>query len=498
MSKFYLTTAIPYVNGKPHLGHALEYFQADAIRIFHGLLGDETLLLSGADENALKNVQAAEAAGVETQEFLDKNSAVFKNAFLELGVKLDVFQRGSDKKSHWPGVQKLWELCNKNGDIYKKSYEGLYCVGCESFKTPEELTSDGLCPDHLKKPELVKEENYFFKLSRYQKQLEELIDSNQLQVIPDNKRAETVSFIKQGLEDFSVSRSKNRAKGVGVPVPGDESQVMYVWFDALTIYMTGVGWGADERSEGARLQGKAEDKRGFTEKDWKKWWPADLHIIGKDINRFHTIYWPAMLMSAGLPLPKQILIHSFITAPGGQKMSKTLGNVVDPFEMTKEFGLEPFRYYLLSQIPLADDGEASVARFKEVYSADLANGLGNLVARIAKLAEKISLQVPTNNQLSFSPEIKTNLTKYRFADALAEVWKNLREVDKQINQDEPWKITEKSTLEEKLRKYIQTLSQSAYDLQPFMPNTAKKILLQFSGEISASDPLFPRLQSPSA
>lgn len=474
MSKFYLTTAIPYINGKPHLGHALEYFQADTIRRFHDLLGEKTLLLSGADENALKNVQAAESAGIETQAFLDQYSAIFKDAFAQLGVRLDVFQRGSDRDSHWPGVQKLWELCEENADIYKKSYEGLYCVGCESFKTPEELTPDGLCPDHLKKPELVHEENYFFKLSRYQEELEKLIESDTLCIIPKNKRAETLSFIKQGLEDFSISRSKSRARGLGVPVPGDDTQVMYVWFDALTIYMTGVGFATDE-------------------KKWKKWWPADVHIIGKDINRFHTLYWPAMLLSAKLPLPKQILIHSFITAPGGQKMSKSLGNVVDPFDMVKEFGLEPFRYYLLSQIPLADDGEASVDRFKEVYRADLANGLGNLAARVAKLAEKNALTAPLVSELTFSSSVLNRLTEYRFAEALGEIWENLRTVDRLINQDEPWKISDPSTVTTTLTGYIHAIQQAAFDLQPFMPDTASKILAQFSGPVHTIDPLFPRL-----
>jgi methionyl-tRNA synthetase len=471
--KFYLTTAIPYVNGKPHLGHALEYFQADTVRNFHKMLGKDTLLLSGADENALKNVQAAEKVGMNTQDFLDTNSKIFKDAFADLGVHLDVFQRGSDTKAHWPGVQKLWKLCDENGDIYKKSYEGLYCVGCESFKTSEELTEDGLCPDHLKAPEKVQEENYFFRLSKYQSQLIELIESDKLSIIPKNKRAETLAFIKQGLEDFSISRSKERAQGVGVPVPGDNEQVMYVWFDALSIYITGVGFGQNE--------------------DWEKWWPADLHIIGKDINRFHTIYWPAMLMSAQLPLPKQVLIHSFIMAPGGQKMSKTLGNVVDPFEMVEKFGLEPFRYYLLSQIPLADDGEASVERFKEVYAADLANGLGNLVARVAKLSENNSVSISPDTSLSFSAEVTTGIPDYRFAETLGYIWNNLRDVDKQINTDEPWKITDENLVKGMLNRYIIAIRQAAYDLQPFLPETSKKILEIFSGEVHAATPLFPRL-----
>lgn len=471
--KFYLTTAIPYVNGKPHLGHALEYFQADTIRNFHQLLGKETLLLSGADENALKNVQAAEKAGMETQEFLDTHSAIFRDAFADLGVRLDVFQRGSDTNAHWPGVQKLWKLCEENGDIYKKSYEGLYCIGCESFKTAEELTPEGLCPDHLKAPEKVEEENYFFKLSAYESKLIELIESNQISIIPKNKRAETLAFIKRGLEDFSVSRSKERAQGVGVPVPGDHSQVMYVWFDALSIYMTGVGFGTDE------------DK-------WKKWWPADLHIIGKDINRFHTVYWPAMLLSAQIPLPKQVLIHSFITAPGGQKMSKTLGNVVDPFDMVEQFGLEPFRYYLLSQIPLSDDGEASVERFKEVYSADLANGLGNLVARVSKLAQTHSVII-TNIKDEVSSDVAEAITEYRFAEAIGCIWERLRALDRTINADEPWKISDTTNAQALLHSYCLILRQAGYDLQPFLPETAKKILTTFTDTVTPPPPLFPRL-----
>ena len=233
MNNFYITTAIPYVNGKPHIGHALEYFQADVVRNYHKILGEDTLLLSGADENALKNVQAAEKEKIPVQEFLDRNSKVFEDAFAKLGIKLDVFQRGSDQKNHWPGVQKLWQLCKK--DLIKKSYEGLYCVGCESFKTEKELV-DGLCPEHQTKPELVKEENWFFDLKKYEKKLLELIESGELKIEPENKRNEIISFIKQGLEPFSVSRSIERAKGVGVPVPDDSSQVIYVWFDALAIY----------------------------------------------------------------------------------------------------------------------------------------------------------------------------------------------------------------------------------------------------------------------
>lgn len=481
MAKFYLTTAIPYVNGKPHIGHALEYFQADTIKRYHQMLGDETLLLSGADENALKNVQAAEKEGTPVQEFLDKNSEVFRQAFKTFGISLDVFQRGSDKEKHWPGVQKLWTLCDKNGDIYKKSYTGLYCVGCESFKTEKELTKEGLCPDHLKKPEEIKEENYFFKLSKYQKQILNLIESNTLKITPENKRQEALSFIRQGLEDFSISRSKDRAKGIGVSIPGDDTQVMYVWFDALNIYMTGVGFGVDEVM-------------------WGKWWPADLHIIGKDINRFHTVYWPAMLLSAGLPLPKEILIHGFILS-NGQKMSKTLGNVIDPFEMIEKFGLEPFRYYLLSQTPIDGDGDFTVERFRELYNADLANGLGNLVARVAKLAENANYTLTgsidkTSAHIIKIEEYTKSLNEYRFSDATAFIWKKISDLDKFIDQEKPWELIKKqdARLKDVLAHAIDQIQEIAGLLEPIMPETAKKIEEQYKGpEIKAQAPLFPRI-----
>ncbi len=470
MNKLYITTAIPYVNGKPHIGHALEYFQADTIRNYYRTLGAETLLLSGADENALKNVQAAEKEGTPIQDFLDKNSKVFRDAFERLGVVLDIFERGSDPVGHFPGVQKLWKLCLENGDIYKKEYTGLYCVGCESFKTATDLV-DGKCPDHLTVPEKITEENYFFKLSNYQNVLLEKIETNEIKIIPENKKKEIVSFISSGLEDFSVSRSKGRAKGVGVPVPNDPDQVMYVWFDALAIYITGIGYGIDDEK-------------------FHKWWPADVHVIGKDINRFHTVYWPAMLLSAKLPLPKCVLIHGFITS-NGQKMSKTLGNVIDPFEMVDKYGLEPFRYFILSQIPTNEDGDFTQERFKEVYTSELSNGLGNLVARVAKLAENNNISVDSYDG-SFSQDVEEDLKNFRFNIAMQKIRGIIAELDKSVNEKKPWELKgdEAKNVLVALSKGVQEV---AFDLQPFLPETAKKILNQFSGEIKSESPLFPRL-----
>lgn len=480
MGKFYITTAIPYVNGKPHIGHLLEYFQADTIKRFHDILGDRTLLLSGADENALKNVQAAEKEGTPVKEFLDKNSLVFKNAFDFFKVKLDVFERGSDKTHHFPGVQKLWKLCEKNGDIYKKSYTGLYCVGCESFKTPRELIND-LCPDHNTKPEEITEENYFFRLSRYQQHLLAIIESGEFAITPDNKKAEIVAFIKSGLEDFSISRSKERARGVGVPVPGDNNQIIYVWFDALAIYLTGIGYGVDDKM-------------------FEKWWPADLHIIGKDINRFHTVYWPAMLLSAKLALPKEVLVHGFVLS-GGQKMSKSIGNVIDPFSVIKTYGLEPVRYFLLSQVPIDSDGDFTEKRFKEVYNADLANGLGNLVARVAKLCETagFSQMLSPSGQTAHLVHLKDYsqaFTQYRFSDALAVVWQKIARLDKYINEAKPWELQKANNpkLKAVLAHSVDQIQEIGALLEPFLPETARKIEKQFKNStITMLKPLFPRL-----
>lgn len=371
--KFYLTTAIPYVNASPHIGHALEFVQADVIRRYHELLGEESYLLSGADENSLKIVQAAKVEEMTPQELADQVSELFKKLAKELDVEFDFFQRASDRERHFKASQKLWQLCDQNGDIYKKTYEGLYCVGCETFYTPEEL-AEGECPEHPgKKLEVVREENYFFKLSKYQKQLEELIEENKFRIYPETRKNEALSFIKQGLEDFSISRSKERAKGWGVPVPKDPEQVMYVWFDALNIYQSGVGFGWDEKL-------------------YQKLWPADVHVIGKGIIRFHAVYWPAILLSAGLEVPKSLFVHGYITVEG-QKMSKTVGNVIDPFDLINKYGKEALRFYLLKEIPSHSDGDYSEKRFLEVYNADLANGLGNLVQRVATLAQTLNLEV---------------------------------------------------------------------------------------------------------
>ncbi len=471
--KFYITTAIPYVNAAPHVGHALEFVQADTIARTHRLLGDDTCLLSGGDENALKNVQAAEKAGVPLQEFIDKNSVLFRELAKKLNVQFDVFQKGSDKEHHYKASQKLWKLCEH--DIYKKSYEGLYCVGCEQYYTKDELNNQGECFEHPgKKLELVKEENYFFRLSTYQKQIIDLVTSDTLRIVPETRKNEVLAFLKQPLQDISISRSNERAKNWGVPVPDDNSQRMYVWFDALNIYQSGVGFGWDE-------------------KQYKKWWPADVHVIGKGINRFHAIYWPAFLLSAGLALPKTILVHGYFTVDG-QKMSKTVGNIVDPVTLIEKYGAESLRYYFLRELPTFADGDFSERRFKELYNSDLANGLGNLISRIAKLAGNATWPMLNAKYVDmYTNDYKKAIEEFRLHDALSIIWEKIKETDQYMNDKKPWTLSG-DELQKTLIPTIENIHSIAVQLQPFLPETAEKILNQFKGPtIQSQTPLFPRI-----
>lgn len=463
--KFFITNAIPYVNDKPHVGHALEFVQSDVISRYHKLLGEDVLLLCGSDDNAIKNVQAAEIAGENIQTFVDKNSALFEKLAKKLNVEFDVFQKGSSPQHH-ASSQKLWELCAKAGDIYKKEYSGLYCVGCELYYEPHELNEKGECFEHPgKKLETVAEVNYFFRLSKYEKEILEIIEAGKLKIIPESRKNEVLSFVKQGLKDISISRSNARAKNWGVPVPNDETQRMYVWFDALNIYRSGLG------------------------EKYEKFWPADVHVIGKGITRFHAIYWPAFLLSAKLPLPKSLFVHGYFTV-NGQKMSKTLGNVIDPVELINKYGTDALRYYFLSQISSTSDGDFSEEKLKTVYNADLANGLGNLVSRVAKLCEK-------NNQKgeaflsSLDIKLELFLKNYEFSLCLKHIWSEIRLADQKINEEKPWDQTDEK-LSKTISEIVTRVIHIGYNLKPFLPRTSEKILEQFSGEIKSSEPLFPR------
>jgi methionyl-tRNA synthetase len=508
--KFYVTAAIPYVNAPPHMGHALEFVQADTIARFQRLSGADVFFVTGADENALKNVLAAKKQKKSVKALCDENTKKFVEFIKILNISINEFRRGSDKKLHWPGVWELWKRCDKAEDIYKKSYKGFYCVGCESFKTKRDLVN-GFCPYHKEKPELVEEENYFFKLSKYQKIIEKLIEADEVKVIPEHRKKEILTFIKMGLEDFSISRSQKRARGWGIPVPGDESQIIYVWYDALTIYLTAIGLSYDNEL-------------------LRRWWPAQLHEIGKDIIRFHAVYWIGMLLSAHLSLPREIFVHGFITS-GGHKMSKSLGNVVDPMEIIKKYGSEGLRFYLLREIPAYQDGDFTERRFKEVYNSDLANGLGNLFARVTTLVKRyFNGRVPKAQNPYEVPKIglfeklevyqkhyEKSLGEYKFNEALVGVFSFIADCDKYIDINQPWvlaKTEQKERLAQVTFNLLEGLHQIGWFLLPFLPKTSVEIgkrlgveglqktnphieeadaLLGTGAKITVGKPLFPRI-----
>lgn len=498
---FYISTAIPYVNAKPHIGHALEYIQTDAIARYQRLLGNEVFFLSGTDENSLKNVQAAEKAGVDTKKFVDDHYHYFYDFKDYLNISFDDFIRTTEER-HFKGAQKLWSNF-KPDDVYKKKYKGLYCVGCEAYYTEEELI-DGKCPEHKVAPEAVEEENWFFKLSNYQDKLKELVEDDLIKITPDFRKNEWLAFIDRGLEDFSISRSVERAHGWGVPVPGDESQIMYVWVDALSNYITALDY--------------AEDSDKF-----KKFWQeaeSRVHVIGKGIGKFHVLYWPAMLLSAGLAIPTEEFIHGYLTVEG-VKISKSLGNTIDPKELVDKYGTDAVRYFLLGAVPAYQDGDFSVTRFEEFYTAHLVNGIGNLTSRILTMLEKYSdskipeykdedLQHQEKIWGDFWIKYKKYFSEYNFFEAVELINSFVSKLDELISSEKPW---EKAKNGEDISKLLVELALGLRDLgialQPIIPNSAQKILNSFGiekitlekncdilkpgTEIKKGEILFPRL-----
>ncbi len=473
--KFYITTAIPYVNAPPHIGHALEFIQTDVIARYHRLIGDDVFFLTGTDENAQKNVLAAEKRNISVKKLVDANSAEFQKVLKILQISNDGFIRTSDENRHWPGVKELWKRCREAGDIYKKKYTGLYCVGCEAFVKEKDL-KNGLCPEHLKPPEKVTEENYFFRLSKYQKKLEELIEKDVIKIIPKTRKNEVMSFIRSGLEDFSISRPTNRMRGWGIKVPDDPTQTIYVWFDALTNYLTGLGFGTRDDNL------------------YKKYWPADIHVIGKGIVRFHAVYWPAMLLSAGLPLPKCIFVHGYVTVEG-QKMSKSLGNVVNPIEMVEKYGVNALRYYMIREIPPFDDGDFSEALLVKRVNEELVGNIGNFIYRtltfiyryfngiIPRPGEFIERDKELIKEIENSPKtIGKLIEEFRLKKSIQEILSLSASGNKYFQDNRPWELIKSNRERSNTVLYIcanlcRTLSILLY---PFLPEAAEDLWNQLN------------------
>lgn len=502
---FYITTTLPYVNADPHIGFALEIIQADAIARFQRLLGKDVVFNTGTDEHGLKIYRKALEAGKEPKEYCDEYAARFSMLNEALNLSYTNFIRTTDEH-HVAAAQELWKRCAESGDIYKKEYRVKYCVGCELEKTDSELLN-GECPLHPgQKLELIAEENYFFKFSRFKEPLLFLYQEHKDFVVPGSRLNEIRSFVERGLEDFSISRLKSKLPW-GVPVPGDDTQVMYVWFDALTNYISTLGW---------------------PDKKYLSWWPG-MQIAGKDNLRQQAAMWQAMLISAGLEPSTQIFIHGFITADG-QKMSKSLGNVIDPFALVQKYGTDAVRYYLLAEINPFEDGDFSYEKFEKRYMGDLANGIGNLTNRILAMVEKYcdnhvpKVLVVEQGLIDFLtkhtwPEYARAMDDFRFDKALEALWKFVAYCDQLISDRKPWSMAKAGDVQavnDLLYHLAESLRHIAVMLWPLLPETAEKIFLQLGlavedelakpledlqqwvdltvgKKIDKGDPLFPRI-----
>ena len=478
MSKpFYITTTLPYVNADPHIGFATEILQADVLARFRRLMGREVFFNAGTDEHGQKIFEAAKKAGEGEQDYVNRYADEVRKLKGALNLSTDAFIRTTDEH-HIEAAQELWNICSAKGDIYKKKYKGLYCVGCEKYLTEKDL-EDGKCPLHPnEEPQIIEEDNYFFKLSNYQKQLEDYL-SNKDVITPEYRRLEALEFVKGGLEDFSISREKERLSW-GVPVPGDDTQVMYVWFDALTNYISTLGW--------------PEDIEGNFKKFWEE--GETLQMAGKDQVRFQSIMFQAMLLSAGIKTTDKFFYHGFINS-GGHRMSKSLGNVISPFELVKRYGTDATRFLLLKHVHPFEDTDITWERLDEWYTADLVNGLGNLTARIMKLAQdNLTSPIEQPEPVSFPKEYTDAIENFEFNHALDFVWSRIQALDERITKEEPFKLIKNEDTKEQARTLIQELALELYFigrlLNPFMPKT-NEIIKKTILENKKPENLFPRL-----
>ncbi len=505
--KYYVTTAIYYANAAPHIGHAYEVIGADAIARFHRLLGQDVFFLTGTDEHGIKVEQTAAKHNTTPQQYVDNIAAQFRQSWDYLGVSYNRFIRTTDP-DHYDVVARLWKLLLEKGDIYKASYTGLYCQGCEKFCLPRDLTPEGLCPNHQTPPEEVKEENYFFRLSKYKQQIIDNIEQNPDFIQPAFRKNEVLNQLDE-LEDISVSRPR-RSVTWGIPVPDDPEQVVYVWIDALSNYLTGIDWTDNP-------------------KQFHRFWPADVHVIGKDILRFHAIYWPAMLLAAELPLPRTLLVHGFITV-ADTKISKSIGNVISPEDLAQRFNLDnpdPIRYYMLTITGFGQDGSYTDEDFKNRINADLANNLGNLLNRTLNMLKKYyEARTPTPDHAAIQlldeerlGRIRLEYENFQFNEAVQQIMGLVDLGNKTINDAEPWTLYKEGKLQELsnvLYSVLESLRQVAIMLSPLTPTISQRIWQQLGceGEISQADwrwiqghplpagqqtqlgePIFPRLES---
>jgi methionyl-tRNA synthetase len=495
---FYVTTAIPYVNADPHLGHVLELVQADVLARHRRLRGQPVRFLTGTDDNALKNVTAARAAGVDVRTFVEANAARFRGLCGPLDLSFDDFIRTGADSRHRIGVKQLWARCAERGDFYRRRYAGRYCPGCEQFYTSAELDR-GLCPEHGIAPELIAEDNWFFRLSRYTDALLDAVQTGRVRVEPATRRNEVVAFVRAGLQDFSVSRPAARAEGWGIPVPGDPDQVIYVWWDALANYVTALGYGGDD------------------EHAYRDWWidaAERVHVIGKGITRFHAVHWLALLLSAGQPLPTAIYVHEYLSV-NGAKISKSAGNAVSPYDLTAQYGTDAVRWWLLREVARHGDTDFTAERLVRRANGDLANGIGNLQNRtLALITRYREGQLPgrpvspsTGAELVKATEalpdlIDEALGRFDFRAATAAVSNVVDVGNHLVNAEKPWELARAGTagdsaasarLDEVLAVLADACRVISTELQPFIPAGAQALLRQLHApRTGPPTPVFPR------
>lgn len=470
MTKSYITTAIPYVNGDPHIGHAMDYLLADTFYRYKTMLGEEVRFQAGTDEHGNKIFQKAGELGVPVEEYVNKNSKKFQDFIDALGARPTDFIRTTSTE-HEKRCQEIWKRLSNH--IYPSKYEGWYCSGCEGFFTQKEYDQNGgVCPDHQKSYEKLSEENYYFRVSDFKDRIREAIEKDEMKILPDFRKKEVLKLLEDA-PDVSVSRPKSQLAW-GIQVPTDENQVMYVWIDALANYITVLG---------------------YPDKDISEFWPATVQFVGKDILRFHAIIWPAMLLGLGLPLPKTLCSHGHILS-NGQKMSKSLGNVVDPLKVLEKHGRDAFRYFFLRHIDTFEDSDFTWEKYEAAYNNELANDLGNLVQRLSTLCMKNSLEfTPKDNQ--FSPSYTEAMNEFDFNSAFDHAWIHIQNLNREINEKKPWELVKEGRVEEAktiLMDIVNKLLHATNELRPFLPDTSEKIFEIFSKSpiIPPETPLFPK------